>query len=272
MGKTFKPGDEFQLTDGDDVLYAQWADGTDTSGSTGSAAAQISYVGVPNQGGVLIYDTTNWLPKDYEALDMRDFSNIDSIMKRADNRPVIYDETYKDATGSTTEDGSTEGGSEGGSTEGGSTEGGSGSESGKVLDTRTIRYDTSGDDNYKIESTYDKETGAPIINAKSIPYQTNNQSGRVNFTVAGEDGGHLYPNQKIPADAGDGANGEYSFIIAVPYTTNINETVGFKGNGYYVDLDPLPPSSSASWAWAATTRGRTPSRSSPIPSGFPRRP
>ena len=229
--KTFKPGDEFQLTNEDDVLYAQWIDGTDTSGSTGSAAAQISYVGVPNQGGVLIYDTTNWLPKDYEALDMRDFSNIDSIMKRADNRPVIYDETYKDATGSTTEGGSTEGGS----TEGGSSGSGSGSESGKVLDTRTIRYDTSNDDNYKIESTYDKDTGAPVINAKSIPYQTNNQSGRVNFTVAGEDGGHLYPNKKIEGDG----NGEYSFIIAVPYTTNINETVGFKGNGYYVDLDPL---------------------------------
>ena len=93
-----------------------------------------------------------------------------------------------------------------------------------MLDTRTIRYDTSNDDNYKIKSTYDEDTGAPIIHAESIPYQTNNQSGRVNFTVAGEDGGHLYPNKKIEGDG----NGEYSFIIAVPYTTNINETVGFK--------------------------------------------
>lgn len=228
VGTPYKPGDEFQLTDEDDVLYARWVDGTDPTGSTGTSASQISYVGVPNQGGVLIYDTTRWLPKDYEALNMRDFSNIDSIMHRANNRPIVYNETYEDGTGSEGE----------GSGEG---EGGSGAGSDKQLATRTISYDTSHDDDpeYKIESTYDKDTGEPIIETKSIPYQTNNQSGRVNFTVSGDDGGHLYPNQKIPADAGEGANGEYSFLIAVPYTTNINETVGFKGNGYYVDLDPL---------------------------------
>ena len=137
-------------------------------GLTGSVQRlRISY-GVLNQGGVLIYDTTNWLPKDYEALDMRDFSNIDSIMERADNRPVIYDETYKDATGSTTEGGSTEGGSESGST--GS---GSGSESGKRFDDLHQPNATpSNDDNYKIKSTYDEDGWWRwFVNAKSILYR-----------------------------------------------------------------------------------------------------
>ena len=160
------------------------------------------YLGNPNYGGVLLYDTTNWLQQDYDDLDMRTFANIDSIMERANNRPRKYVEE-RDGKGNVVKS--------------------------------TLVYDDSKDDQYPIVDAEKDDQGNPIIKTKPIPYRTNNASGRVVFTVTGSEGGHLYPIENLPA----GGDGHFTFLMAVPYTTNIQQSVGSQGLGYYVDLDPL---------------------------------
>lgn len=188
-------------------LYAtQVANAARNLAREGEEAHSDQYVGVPNKGGVLIYNTTNWLDKDYKDLDKRTFKNLDAIMDRANDRERIYTEEKNPNTNQVTK--------------------------------RTLSYDTSKDAQHAeaVETgTVNPDTGESIVNTPSIPYQTNNQSGLVNFTVLEEDGGHLYPNSNIKGN-GDGT---YSFLMAVPYTTNINLTVGGQGEGYYVNLDPL---------------------------------
>ena len=208
----------------------------DGTGDVPEGASKDLYQGIPNQGGILIYNTTDWLEQDYAELNKRDFSNLDSIMERAYNRPktmVPTTETDKD---------------------------------GKPIDAYMLEIDDSGDDSFEIESTYDPDTGEPIINAVSMPYRTNGMSGMVNFTVAEAQGaaagtadhygylgknaknGQLFPeNRLVPekdaegniTDKGMRARDHYSFIIAVPYTTNISLTSGAEGDGYYVTMDPI---------------------------------
>ena len=55
------------------------------------------YRGVPNEGGVLIYNTTDWNDQDYKDLDTVNFSNLDEIMNR--HRTVKTDEGTTDADG-----------------------------------------------------------------------------------------------------------------------------------------------------------------------------
>lgn len=157
------------------------------------------YIGVPNKGGVLIYNTSNWLEQDYEDLDKMNFSNLDKIIRRANEREPIYTDVPDPE--------------------------------GKGNDKRLLTYDDSNDGDYDVTGVF--ENGEAVVTTPSIPYQTNNQPGYVNFEVTDEQG-HLYPNEKV---LGTG-HGTYSFIVAFPYTTNINQSVGSKGMGYYVSLSP----------------------------------
>lgn len=175
--------------------------------SVTSATDKSQYIGVPNRGGVLLYNTTNWLQKDYDELDMRTFANIDSIIERADARPRVYTPSYD--------------------------------KSGKLIGY-TLDYDTSTDSAHPIVDAKEDAEGKPIIEkAKSIPYQTNNQSGRVTFTIPGDQGGLLTPKTRLDKDAETPQNGEYTFIMAVPFTTNFNLTSGAYGEGYYAELASL---------------------------------
>ena len=164
----------------------------------GGDTHNLEYVGVPNKGGVLIYNPSDWLEKDYQDLDKTLFSNLDKIMKRAADRPrILKSETVDNKT-------------------------------------RTwIEYDTS-NDSTDIEGVFDDD-GNVVVNTKSIPYRQNDQAGYVNFTVIDSEGGLLRP-QKGVGDTDH--HGQYSFIVAVPCTTNLPETDGAKGRGYYVDMSP----------------------------------
>ena len=181
------------------------------------AADNSMYIGKPNEGGVLIYNTTDWLQKDYDELDMRTFANIDSINTRAKSRPKNYVDAYD--------------------------------KDGKLIGKK-IEYDTSHDGDYPIMDGKVDANGNPFkYPAVSIPYRTNGQSGLVNFNVYNDtdengnavkpeySGGHLYPENRTPAeDTSGAADSHYSFLLASPYTTNINLKSGAVGNAYYVTL------------------------------------
>lgn len=152
-----------------------------TGGDPVTGSQSSFYIGKPNEGGVLIYDTTDWLPQDYEALDMREFKNIDSINTRAKSRPKSYVEN-KDDKG--------------------------------VVVGKKIVYDESHDADYPImDGTVDRDGKPFAYPAKLIPYRTNNMNGMVNFIVYPDEGGHLYPTGRIKNEVD---NSHFSFIIAVP--------------------------------------------------------
>ncbi|MEE0706766.1 MAG: hypothetical protein UCH28_10350, partial [Adlercreutzia sp.] len=65
-------------------------------GGGSDATATAYYRGVPNEGGVLIYNTTDWDEQDYKDLDTVYFSNLDEIMNRHNTTKVSQGTTDED--------------------------------------------------------------------------------------------------------------------------------------------------------------------------------
>ena len=204
------------------------------------SSANSAFVGVPNQGGVLIYNVTGWTDDQWDSLDMAKFSNIDEVLKGFLDPKSTEDLSTKE---------------------------------GRTAYLKRVGApisQKSGESDADFASRQNNLiTGIRADGMRPIPYATRGQSGTIAF-IQREDRvdyrnaryGYLVPAVGLDADgnpvsgtgggsgSGEGDEGEtkptwvtkdesaseVSFLVAIPYTTNISLTAGKDGRAYYVTL------------------------------------
>lgn len=204
------------------------------------SSANSAFVGVPNQGGVLIYNVTGWTDDQWDSLDMAKFGNIDEVLKGFLDPKPTEDLTTKE---------------------------------GRTAYLKRVGAPISqkaGESDTDFASRQNNLiTGIRADGMRPIPYATRGQSGTIAF-IQREDRvdyrnaryGYLVPAVGLDADgnpvsgtgggsgSGEGDEGEtkpgwvtkdesaseVSFLVAIPYTTNISLTAGKDGRAYYVTL------------------------------------
>ena len=204
------------------------------------SSANSAFVGVPNQGGVLIYNVTGWTDEQWDSLDMAKFSNIDEVLKGFLDPKSTEDLSTKE---------------------------------GRTAYLKRVGApinQKSGESDADFASRQNNLiTGIRADGMRAIPYATRGQSVTIAF-IQREDRvdyrnaryGYLVPAVGLDADgnpvsgtgggsgSGEGEEGEtkptwvtkdesaseVSFLVAIPYTTNISLTAGKDGRAYYVTL------------------------------------